>query len=51
MGRRGVTSLSAFVQNGGNGGCECWSLWVTWAAIAIGGDCVGGGRWGIHLNS
>ena len=51
MSRREVTSLSAFVQNSGNSGRECWLLWAIWTAAAIGGECVGGGHWGIRLNS
>ena len=51
MSRREVTSMSAFVQNSGNSGRECWSLRATWTAAVIGGDHVGGGHWGIRLNS
>ena len=38
-------------ENSGNSGRECWSLWATWTAAVIGGDCVGSGHWGNRLNS
>ena len=51
MSHREVTSLSAFVQNSGNSGRERWLLRATWTAAVIGGDRVGGGRWGIRLSN